>query len=40
MTNFLRTRDEVLAKADHVWAGIREGWLEPLIDAVLPLDDW
>lgn len=39
MHNFLRTRDEVLAKIDHVWQGVREGWLAPPIHAVVPLDD-
>ncbi|WP_436772789.1 quinone oxidoreductase family protein [Yinghuangia sp. YIM S09857] len=38
MTNFLRDRPEVLATADRVWEGVREGWLRPLVHAVLPLD--
>lgn len=38
MTNFLRTRDEVLAKADAVWSGVREGWLAPDPAAVFALD--
>lgn len=38
MTNFLRTRDEVLAKADAVWAGVREGWLAPGPATAFPLD--
>ena len=38
MTNFLRTREEVLRKADDVWRGIRDGWLAPLVQATLPLD--
>ncbi|WTW92348.1 quinone oxidoreductase [Streptomycetaceae bacterium NBC_01309] len=38
MTNFLRTRDEVLGKADAVWAGVREGWLAPDPATAFPLD--
>jgi NADPH2:quinone reductase len=38
MTNFLRDRDEVLRRADAVWAGVREGWQAPLVHAVLPLE--
>lgn len=38
MTNFLRTRDEVLAKADAVWAGVREGWLPSEAAGVYPLE--
>ncbi|MGR6998285.1 quinone oxidoreductase family protein [Yinghuangia aomiensis] len=37
MSNFLRDRDEVLRKANDVWTGVREGWLEPRLHAVLPL---
>jgi NADPH2:quinone reductase len=39
MTNFLRTRDEVLRKAGELWQGVREGWLQQTIHAVLPLED-
>jgi NADPH2:quinone reductase len=39
MTNFLRSRDEVLRKAGDVWNGLREGWLAPRVHAVLPLAD-
>lgn len=39
MTNFLRTREEVLRKADDVWRGVREGWLSPLVHATLPLEE-
>jgi NADPH2:quinone reductase len=37
MTNFLRSRDEVLRKIDDVWGGVREGWLVPRVHATLPL---
>jgi NADPH2:quinone reductase len=37
MTNFLRTRDEVLRKADDVWNGLRAGWLTPHVHSVEPL---
>jgi NADPH2:quinone reductase len=37
MTNFLRTREEVLRKIDDVWQGVREGWLAPRVHATLPL---
>jgi NADPH2:quinone reductase len=39
MTNFLRSREEVLRKAGDVWAGLREGWLAPRVHAALPLED-
>jgi NADPH2:quinone reductase len=39
MTNFLRTRDEVLRKAAELWQGVREGWLQQTIHSVLPLED-
>ncbi|MCB0996484.1 MAG: quinone oxidoreductase [Acidimicrobiales bacterium] len=39
MTHFLRTREEVLRKADDVWRGRREGWLTPAIHGVYPLAD-
>ena len=38
MTNFLRSREEVLRKADDVWCGVRDGWLVPRVHAVLPLE--
>jgi NADPH2:quinone reductase len=38
MTMFLRTRDEVLAKAADVWRGVAEGWLDQQIHAVFPLE--
>jgi NADPH2:quinone reductase len=37
MTNFLRSREEVLRKIGDVWTGVREGWLAPRIHATLPL---
>jgi NADPH2:quinone reductase len=37
MTNFLRSRDEVLRKIDDVWRGVRDGWLLPRIHATLAL---
>jgi NADPH2:quinone reductase len=39
MTNFLRSRDEVLRKIDDVWCGVREGWLVPRVHATFPLAD-
>jgi NADPH2:quinone reductase len=39
MTNFLRTRDEVLRKADDVWRAMREGWLQQRIHSVRPVAD-
>jgi NADPH:quinone reductase len=39
MTNFLRSREEVLRKIDDVWRGVREGWLVPRVHATLPLAD-
>ena len=39
MNHFLRSREEVLRKADNVWTGVREGWLDPRIHGVLPLAD-
>lgn len=39
LTNFMRTRDEVLRKAGELWSGRREGWLLPEIDSVRPLAD-
>jgi NADPH2:quinone reductase len=37
MTNFLRSRQEVLDKIGDVWRGVREGWLAPHIHASFPL---
>jgi NADPH:quinone reductase len=39
MASYLRTREEVLRKADDVWRGAREGWLTPRIHSVRPLED-
>jgi NADPH2:quinone reductase len=39
LTNFLRSREEVLRKIDDVWTGVREGWLVPRVHATLPLAD-
>jgi NADPH2:quinone reductase len=39
MTNFLRTREEVLHKGAEVFQGVREGWLVPPKVEVLPLED-
>jgi NADPH:quinone reductase len=38
MTNFLRTRAEVLGKAREVFDAVREGWLSAGISAVFPLE--
>ncbi len=38
MTMFLRTREEVLAKAADVWRGIAEGWLDQRVHVALPLE--
>jgi NADPH2:quinone reductase len=37
LTNFMRTREELLRRAGDVLRGIREGWLRPRIDQVFPL---
>jgi NADPH2:quinone reductase len=37
MTNFLRSREEVLRKIDDVWRGVQEGWLAPRVQATFPL---
>jgi NADPH2:quinone reductase len=37
MTSYLRTRDEVLRKADELWLGLRAGWLVADRHGVLPL---
>jgi NADPH2:quinone reductase len=39
MPNFLRTREELLRKANDVWEALRAGWLAPRIHALLPLAD-
>jgi NADPH2:quinone reductase len=39
MTSYLRTRDEVLRKADELWQGLRDGWLDPDRHSVRPLAD-
>jgi NADPH2:quinone reductase len=36
--NFIRTRDELMRRADDVIAGIRAGWLKLNIRAVLPIE--
>jgi NADPH2:quinone reductase len=38
MRMFLRTREEVLAKAADVWRGVADGWLDQQVHAVLPLE--
>jgi NADPH2:quinone reductase len=38
MTMFLRTREEVLAKAADLWRAVAEGWLDQQVHAVLPLE--
>jgi NADPH2:quinone reductase len=37
MTNFLRTRDEVLRKAGELWQAVRDGWLHQQLHSVRPL---
>jgi NADPH2:quinone reductase len=37
LTNFMRTREEVLRKAGELWSARRDGWLLPEIDSVRPL---
>lgn len=39
MTNFLRTRAEVLRKGAEVFEGVREGWLAPPRVTTLPLEE-
>jgi len=39
MTNFLRTRAEVLRKGAEVFEGVREGWLAPPRITTLPLEE-
>lgn len=39
MTNFLRSREEVLRKAGDVWRGLRDGWLVPRLHAVVPFSE-
>jgi NADPH2:quinone reductase len=39
MTNFLRTRDEVLRKAGELWQAVRDGWLHQQVHSVRPLAD-
>jgi NADPH2:quinone reductase len=39
MTNFLRSRDEVLRKATDLWGAVRDGWLRQAIHTVRPLSD-
>jgi len=38
LQNFIRTREELLRRANDVIAGIRQGWLKLHIAAVLPLE--
>jgi NADPH2:quinone reductase len=38
MTMFLRDRQEVLAKAQDVWRGVMDGWLDQHVHATLPLE--
>jgi NADPH2:quinone reductase len=37
LTNFMRTRAEVVTKADELWSARREGWLVPLVEHRYPL---
>jgi NADPH:quinone reductase len=37
LAHFMRTREELLRRADDVLTGIREGWLRLHIDKVFPL---
>jgi len=39
MTNFLRTRDEVLRKGAEVFSGVEAGWLAPTQVTTLPLEN-
>ena len=39
MTNFLRSREEVLRKGGEVFDGVREGWLSPPRITSLALED-
>ena len=39
MTNFLRSREEVLRKGAEVYAGVEAGWLAPPQITVIPLED-
>jgi len=39
LTDFMRTRSEVLRKADDLWSARRAGWLVPVIDSVRPLEE-
>ncbi len=39
MTNYLRTPEEIARRVDDVWAGVRAGWLAPLVQQVHPLAD-
>jgi NADPH2:quinone reductase len=38
MTMFLRDRAEVLRKAEDLWRGVAEGWLDQQVHDVLPLE--
>ena len=38
LANFMRTREELMRRANDVIAGIRQGWLKLNIGAVLPLE--
>jgi NADPH2:quinone reductase len=37
MTHYLRNRQEVVQKAEEVFRGLAEGWLNPVVSTVLPL---
>jgi NADPH:quinone reductase len=39
LINFIRTREELLRRADDVIRGIREGWLRLNIDQVFPMKE-
>jgi NADPH2:quinone reductase len=36
--NYVQTRDDLLARANDVFNGVRSGWLRPRIDRVFPLE--
>ncbi|MBW2423442.1 MAG: quinone oxidoreductase [Deltaproteobacteria bacterium] len=39
MTNFLRSRDEILRKGAEVFAGVEAGWLKPPRVSVIPIEE-
>ena len=38
--HFTRNTEEVRMRADAIFSGIREGWLEISVDRILPFDDF